>query len=98
MSHLGTLPTSPSVMDAKLQLYTRNNRDVPQDLSYLNAGSLGASNFDATLPIKFVTHGFNENGASQWILGVKDAYLDRVCKYGTANGSSLITLFNLRNQ
>jgi hypothetical protein len=78
MAHLGTLPTSPDNLGAQLLLYTRQNRDTPQVLNYLDDGSLDASNFDPSLPIKFLTHGFGESGYHYWIQGVKDAYLDRV--------------------
>jgi pimeloyl-ACP methyl ester carboxylesterase len=77
MAHLGTLPTSPDNLGAQLLLYTRQNRDTPQVLNYLDDGSLDASNFDPSLPIKFLTHGFGESGYHYWIQGVKDAYLDR---------------------
>jgi len=77
MSHLGTLPTSPDRLGARLLLYTRQNRDEPQEVSYLDDGSLDASNFDPSLPTKFLTHGFGESASHYWVIGVKDAYLDR---------------------
>lgn len=77
LAHLGTLPTSPDRLEAQLLLYTRNNRDTPQVVSYLSDGSLDASNFDASLPVKFLTHGFGESGYHYWVEGVKNAYLDR---------------------
>jgi hypothetical protein len=38
------------------------------------------SNFNISLPTKFLVHGFTDSGSSNWILAMKDTYLQNVNK------------------
>ncbi|KAK9719586.1 Lipase [Popillia japonica] len=62
-----------STSDVKIYLYTPNNLDTPSVLASDGSVSLSSTNFDASLPIFFVTHGWNNNYESDINVNVKAA-------------------------
>ncbi|XP_070537998.1 pancreatic triacylglycerol lipase-like [Ptychodera flava] len=56
-------------------LYTQSNPTAPQTLDRNDASSILNSNFDSSLPVKFIIHGYRESGNSEWALKMKDELL-----------------------
>ncbi|XP_077988166.1 pancreatic lipase-related protein 2-like [Glandiceps talaboti] len=58
------------------RLYTRNNRVVAQIVDPHDESSLRNSNFNTNQDTKFIIHGFTESGDSQWMIDMKNEFLD----------------------
>ncbi|KAK9701823.1 Lipase [Popillia japonica] len=59
--------------DVKIYLYTPNNLNTPSVLASDGSVSLSSTNFDGSLPIFFLTHGWNNNYQSAMNVNVKAA-------------------------
>jgi pimeloyl-ACP methyl ester carboxylesterase len=65
------LPNSPEKIATKFILYNKQTSGLGQVIS---ASNISAS-FDAAVPVKFITHGFIQNGFHKWVIEMKDAIL-----------------------
>ncbi|XP_062555876.1 pancreatic triacylglycerol lipase-like [Armigeres subalbatus] len=80
-------PNPYSVIDAHLEprftaeadiffrLYTRKNPERDQLLKPNETSSILGSNFNPAHPIRFLIHGWNQNGESDTIINIRDSYL-----------------------
>ncbi|KAI4468890.1 lipase [Holotrichia oblita] len=62
-----------STSDVIIYLYTPRNLNTPSQLASDGSVSLSSTNFDASLPIFFITHGWNNNYQSDVNVNVKAA-------------------------
>ncbi|KAG7212631.1 hypothetical protein KM043_012917 [Ampulex compressa] len=70
-------PESPSVIQTKFMLYTRNNRQTPEMLVYSDDSySLRKSHFNATRALKVVIHGFKGSGSDPGVFQIVKSFLD----------------------
>ncbi|XP_013414568.1 pancreatic triacylglycerol lipase-like [Lingula anatina] len=70
------LPSDPDEVGTGFFLYTRNNPDVPENISNSDRGaSLKSSSFNKDLPVKFITHGFTDSRNASWMKLMVDAFL-----------------------
>ena len=65
------LPSAPDKIATQFVLY---NKETSSQGEVISASKI-SSNFDASAPIKFITHGFIQNGFHKWVLDMKDALL-----------------------
>ncbi|XP_017487266.1 PREDICTED: pancreatic lipase-related protein 2-like, partial [Rhagoletis zephyria] len=74
------LPFSPSTINLIFQLYTRSNRQQPQNITWNSTESLQrAANFDGSKPTKIIVHGYSENPSNrEWMHDMKNAFLERM--------------------
>ena len=75
---IGFPPDTPEEVGTRFYLFTRLNRDVPQELIQGDVERLRASNFDANRKTKFSVHGYLGYGLSLGELDRKDAFLEVV--------------------
>ncbi len=57
-------------------LFTRQNRDTEQLLTYKNPGSIRNSNFNRNLAVKLIVHGFGNGRDKPWLHEMKNSFLD----------------------
>ena len=62
------LPKVPS-------LHCRENRDLSQVLDYNNASAVAESNFNASLPVKIIIHGFGSTCLRLWAREMRVSFL-----------------------
>lgn len=67
--------TKASASDVVIYLYTPSNPNTPAVIASNNAGALSSTNFDASLPIFVITHGWNNNYQSDVNANIKSAIL-----------------------
>jgi hypothetical protein len=65
------LPDAPEKIATQFILYNKKTSGLGEVISATRAGA----SFNASAPIKFITHGFIQNGFHKWILEMKDAIL-----------------------
>lgn len=78
------LPRSPDSIATVFHLYTRSNRDVSVELSAMASQDtwhsiLAGSHFRGTADTKFITHGYMDNGDTDWLLALEKEFLIQVC-------------------
>ena len=78
--YLDMLPSPPEEIGTKLFLYTQENREIAQMLQYNNLTSLKESNFNATLPLKVIIHGFGSGCNRVWTREMRLSFLAVVRK------------------
>ncbi|KAM9282054.1 inactive pancreatic lipase-related protein 1-like [Cariama cristata] len=61
------LPWAPEKIDIHFLLYTRQNPTVFQEISAVDARTIGYSNFNASKITRFITHGFIDDGEENWL-------------------------------
>ncbi|XP_010078272.1 PREDICTED: inactive pancreatic lipase-related protein 1-like, partial [Pterocles gutturalis] len=61
------LPWSPDKIDLHFLLYTRQNPSVYQEISAVDAATIGYSNFNTGRITRFVVHGFIDKGEENWL-------------------------------
>ena len=69
---IGVLPESPTKINTIFTLFNRKQSAG----EVVTASNLGYS-FDASLPTKFIVHGFLDHGKKPWIIGMKNALIFR---------------------
>ncbi|XP_076237419.1 pancreatic triacylglycerol lipase [Calliopsis andreniformis] len=70
-------PEHPNVIQTRFLLYTRLNRDSPNNLQYGdNMGSIVKSKFDAGKPLKIIIHGYKGSGSDVGAILLMQALLD----------------------
>jgi hypothetical protein len=57
-------------------LFTRQNRDIEQLLSYTKPTSIRRSNFNKNLQLKIIVHGFGQDRNKPWLHEMKNSFLD----------------------
>ena len=65
-NYLDMLPSPPDEIGTVFYLFTRKNKETPQYLDYLNATTITSSNFNVSLPTKFIIHGFGSSCTKIW--------------------------------
>ena len=74
--YLDMLPSAPEEIGTKLFLYTRKNRELGQPVAYNNITTVAKeSNFNATLPIKVIIHGFGSDCGKIWTREMRLSFL-----------------------
>jgi pimeloyl-ACP methyl ester carboxylesterase len=68
---LAFLPESPDKVGTKFRLYNHNNPNG----ELISADFLGKS-FNASIPTKFIVHGFLHHDRKDWVLDMRDALLE----------------------
>lgn len=68
---ISDLPETPAKINTTFFLYTREN----PSLELISATSLGR-NFDPTRPTKIISHGWYDSSFEDWIINMKDAFLE----------------------
>uniref|UniRef100_T1JA76 Lipase domain-containing protein n=1 Tax=Strigamia maritima TaxID=126957 RepID=T1JA76_STRMM len=63
---LNLFPASPDEIRVKIPLLTRSNLHEPQEL-VATTESLRNSGFRFDVPVKFIVHGFLEDGRKRWV-------------------------------
>lgn len=73
------LPFSPSTINPKFILYTRSNRQNPQNITWNSTESVQRANyFNGTKQTKVIVHGYVENpDTREWMGDMKDAFLNK---------------------
>ncbi|KAL0269324.1 UNVERIFIED_CONTAM: hypothetical protein PYX00_007103 [Menopon gallinae] len=71
-------PKSPEEIPVRLLFFTRPNTDEEYVITTYPNVDLGGAPFDANKPTAIITHGFTNNGSSEWMHSLKDAYLSKV--------------------
>ena len=71
-------------------MHCRENRDLSQVLDYNNASAVAESNFNASLPVKIIIHGFGSTCLRLWAREMRVSFLAVVSHCSTYN--SLATL------
>ena len=56
-------------------LHCRENRDLSQVLDYNNASAVAESNFNASLPVKIIIHGFGSTCLRLWAREMRVSFL-----------------------
>lgn len=69
------LPNSPENIGTEFLLYTRNNLDKEEIISYRDPAGIRRSSFNRNLPLKVICHGFGNTKWKPWIHEMKDALL-----------------------
>lgn len=63
---------------SKFYVFTRNNRNNGQQVSYDKPETISASNFDASKDTKVIVHGYVESISNNaWVMEAKDLFLER---------------------
>ncbi|XP_071500993.1 pancreatic lipase-related protein 2-like [Diadema antillarum] len=71
----GFPPKTPEEIGTRFYLYTRSNKNDPQEISRKDVAGLRASFFDARRRTKFVVHGYTSDSFSSWEKAKRDALL-----------------------
>ncbi|KAK6188478.1 hypothetical protein SNE40_004644 [Patella caerulea] len=74
---ISLLPLSPEFIGTKFRLFTRSNPKTEQLLNYKDVNSIHSSHFNPSKPTKMVSHGFIENGRTDWLVEMKDEFLKK---------------------
>ncbi len=69
------LPVDPTLINAQFLLFTSAHPNDGQFLSYRDLDTIKNSNFDKSLPLKVIVHGFTNNLSWPWLYDLKDALL-----------------------
>jgi len=72
----GRFPSPPEDLDTHFLLYTPKSRGYSIPLDYTNVKTNLPPHFNPDLPLKFIIHGFSENGEEEWEEKMKNAFLD----------------------
>ncbi|KAK7100886.1 hypothetical protein V1264_023753 [Littorina saxatilis] len=72
---ISILPESPSFINPKFTLFTRQAPSTGHKLSAGDEAALRGSSFLASRPTKFVVHGFIDNGGTDWMAEMKNEFL-----------------------
>ena len=72
----GRFPSPPEDLDTHFLLYTPESKGYPIPLDYTNVKTNLPPHFNPDLPLKFIIHGFSENGEEEWEEKMKNAFLD----------------------
>ena len=85
------LPLHPDELKTEFLLFTRQNRDQEQLLSYKNL-DLISTNFNRLLPLKIIIHGFSNDRSTSWLHRMKNEILNQesanIIIVGWGNGST----------
>jgi hypothetical protein len=65
-------------LNTEFLLFTRDNHKNEDYLKYNDENSLRSSNFDKSLPLKILIHGFTHKKNTPWIVALKDEILKKV--------------------
>lgn len=68
---LSSLPESPDRVGTKFMLYTRDNPNKADIITYQSIGSY----YDPLKPTKFIVHGFLHNAIKDWVIDIKNSLL-----------------------
>ena len=83
------LPSAPEKIATTFILYNKKTSGIGE---VITASKISA-NFDASAPVKFIIHGFMQNGFHKWIIEMKDAILSvddvNVIAVDWSNGNGL---------
>ena len=66
---------SQDVNEVAFMLWTRSNPMTEQNLTFGDALSVLESDFQLGQPVKILAHGYTDNGAVPWIVGLRGAFL-----------------------
>lgn len=72
------LPIPPDMLKTEFLLFTPKNPRFEQLLHYRDPESVKMSNFDTSLPLKIVIHGFDNTRETRWMHDIKNAILKTV--------------------
>ncbi|CAF0766349.1 unnamed protein product [Brachionus calyciflorus] len=68
------LPIHPDELGTEFFLFTRQNQNEAQSLSYTNL-DISQTNFNKLLPLKIIIHGFSNDRSTQWLYTIKNEIL-----------------------
>ncbi|XP_076103997.1 pancreatic triacylglycerol lipase-like [Mytilus galloprovincialis] len=90
----GKLPESPAHIQTEFLLYTRQNPTHEFQLNPYDASTIGHSHFDGSKQTLFITHGYQDDGRSDWIVAMTRELLKKddmnVIAVNWANGADNI--------
>ena len=83
---LGELPDSPHEINIRTYLWTKDNPNDAQELSYHNLSSISGSSFDPERPTKVLIHGYmSSKESSAVVANLSVAFLKKVIEQSYAN-------------
>ena len=96
--YLDMLPSPPEEVQTQFFLYTRKNREISQLIAYNNYSSLAESNFNSSLPLKIIIHGFGSGCNRVWPREMRISFLAVVStvemyfRFGRQSNAKILTV------